>query len=58
MESPARIQYQGDGTFNIPGEQSLIIETSPGGLDVLDEEVPSGKRWIVTIRLSITEQDE
>ena len=37
--------------------QSLKIETSPNGEDVLDIECPAGKAWSVQVDVTITETD-
>lgn len=57
-KSPARTDYEGDQTFDIASGQFLKIETTPEGFELLNEEVPVGKKWIVTIRMSIREEDE
>jgi len=33
----------------------LKIETSPGGEEILDEEVPAGKSWKIRIAVSVEE---
>jgi len=50
-------EYSGSTTFNMDSEKILIIETSPRGDDILDIEVPSGKKWKVSLKLHITETD-
>jgi len=37
--------------------QSLKIETSPDGDDILDVECPAGKAWSVRVIVEITETD-
>jgi len=37
--------------------QSLKIETSPNGYEVLDIECPAGKAWSVKVDVTITETD-
>jgi len=47
--------YTGTNEFPMAAGKSLKIETSPGGEEVFNEEVPVGKSWIVTIDISIKE---
>jgi hypothetical protein len=54
---PAQIRYLGGGTFSASAGQSLRIETSPSGEEVLSAEVPAGKSWAVTVQLNIVETD-
>ena len=37
--------------------QSLKIETTPNGIEVLNTECPTGKQWSVRIIVEITETD-
>ena len=37
--------------------QRLVIETSPGGSEILDVAVPPGKSWIVGVGVQIEEHD-
>jgi hypothetical protein len=37
--------------------QSLRIETSPGGEEILDAECPEGKAWTATVIVEIAEMD-
>lgn len=46
-----------DAMVGIAAGQSLIIETSPGGSEVLDVECPTGKAWSARIIVEITETD-
>ena len=48
--------YYGDGTFQASAGQSVIIETSPDGEEVLSAVVPDGKTWTVHITLHIEEE--
>jgi len=45
----------GTDEFTMAAGQSLKIETSPNGEDVLDVEVPAGKSWTVIVDVSIRE---
>jgi len=54
---PARTQKQGSDIFTLAAGKSLKIETSPGGSEYLDAEVPAGKSWQVTVSVHITETD-
>jgi len=54
---PSRKTYTGRGVYSATTGKSLKIETSPGGEDILDVEVPTGKVWEISISLSITESD-
>ena len=49
--------YSGSTTFDIDANKTLKIETSPDGEDILDSTVPVGKKWKVSIKVSITETD-
>jgi len=55
---PEVITYLGKGHFGVSGGKHLKIETTPGGEEILNEKVPSGKKWIVTISLAIVESEE
>lgn len=52
---PARNIKNGRDTVVIPAGQRLIIETSPGGSEILDEVVPVGKQWEVIFNIDIIE---
>ncbi len=41
----------------IPAGQSLKIETTPDGAEIANEVVPDGKKWTVTVSVSIDETD-
>jgi len=43
--------------IEVAAGQSLVIETSPGGGEVLDVECPTGKVWSVRVIVEITETD-
>ena len=53
-----RIAYTGQqGRVEVPAGQRLKIETSPGGGEILDVEVPAGKKWNVYVKVDIQESD-
>ena len=47
----------GSGFYTVTAGKSLKFETSPGGVVILNEEVPSGKTWDVHISVHIVETD-
>ena len=47
----------GHDTVAVTAGQSLKIETSPNGGEVLDAECPAGKAWSVKVDVTITEVD-
>ena len=54
---PVRTKRSGEeGGIVITAGQSLKIETSPGGYDILDAEVPAGKQWTAVVSVSIDEE--
>ena len=56
--SPAFTQLIGEqGDIVVSAGQQLIIETSPGGTEVLDATVPAGTQWTVTISVDVRETD-
>lgn len=58
VQHPATTQLSGsDSGIVVPAGQRLIIETSPGGSEILDVEVPAGKQWILNIGVDIRETD-
>jgi len=50
-------RYRGGDNFTVSAEQSLKIETSPGGADIMDVTCPVGKSWVVSITINIIETD-
>lgn len=46
----------GQDEFNVPAGQRLVIETSPGGEDILAEMCPAGKVWICECTVKIREE--
>ena len=56
-EEPARTIKSAAGSFQVTAGQSLKIESSPQGEEILDEMCPAGKTWMVRVELSVIEQD-
>jgi hypothetical protein len=54
---PGKTVLQGSGAITVNAGQSLKIETSPGGSEILNEECPAGKVWRGTIKVELTEED-
>lgn len=53
-----RTLYSGQAdSIEITSGQTLKIESSPGGEEILDVKVPEGKRWVTTIQVAIQEFD-
>lgn len=49
--------YNGTDDFSITSGKSLNIETSPRGEEIVNETVPAGKVWEVSVTVSIKETD-
>lgn len=47
----------GQDAFNMVAGETLKVETSPGGEDILEVTVPAGKRWSVRVGVRISERD-
>lgn len=43
--------------ITVTGGQTLKIETSPGGEEILAEVCPEGETWIVTMHIQISITD-
>ena len=55
---PVRLMKSGRADdVGIVAGQRLVIETSPGGKEVMDAVCPVGKAWNVTIIVEIEETD-
>ena len=52
---PASTVMEDSETFSVAAGQSLKVETSPGGDDILDVECPAGKAWSVDITITVRE---
>jgi len=55
VSKPARTYMTGGDAFTVTEGQHLIIETSPGGEEILGETVPAGKTWAVNVTVHIVE---
>jgi hypothetical protein len=51
------VKLAGAETFEVPAGKTLKIETSPRGEEYLNETVPEGKVWEVSIYVDIKEMD-
>jgi len=45
----------GSATFEVAAGKYLKIETSPAGVEILNQQVPAGKKWTVTAIIEIQE---
>ena len=55
---PARTMKRGyQSAIAVAAGESLKIETTPGGIEVLDAECPAGKQWSVSVNVTITESN-
>ena len=54
---PCLIKAGGSGMVVLVAGKRLRIETSPNGEEILDEEVPEGKVWALSINVQINETD-
>lgn len=53
---PASTLYGGRVVFdNLVAEDKLVVKGA--GVKKIDTEVPAGKKWVVTINLSVVETD-
>ena len=52
-----RMKLTGAGTIELASGQTLKVETSPNGEDVVKETVPDGKLWTVQLVIDIVETD-
>jgi hypothetical protein len=55
--SPTLLRKTGGESFNLVAGQSLKIESSPNGEELLVAEVPAGKKWTVSVSVSTVETD-
>jgi len=51
-------RHIGDQTIEVSAGQTLKIETSPDGIEVLSVDCPAGKSWTVHIQVTINEIDQ
>jgi len=56
-ERVASVSLSGNDRVSISHGQVLKIETSPNGIDVLEDGPPEGKVWHMTISIKLTEVD-
>ena len=54
ISTPAQTELKGRGVYTLTAGQVFKIECNE---DVLDESVPEGKAWRVTITINIDETD-
>jgi len=54
---PCLIKAGGKSNVCLDAGQRLKIETSPNGEELLDTEVPEGKRWAIDVDVQIRETD-
>ena len=57
QEVIAKTILVGSDEFSVAAGKSLTIETAPSGEEILNEEVPAGKSWQVTVSVQIVETD-
>lgn len=56
--SGEKVSYGGQvGNVKMSSGQTLKIESSPGGEEILNVAVPEGKRWSVYVQVKIQEFD-
>jgi len=58
-ESVVHTHVKRSGTEEVvlPAGTTLKIETSPGGTEILNVEVPAGKEWSACLMVSVDETD-
>lgn len=56
-EHAAKTVKSGHDTVAVVAGQRFVVESSPGGADVLDVTCPAGKAWSVRVIVEITETD-
>ena len=54
---PAARSLSDSDVLVLPAGKRLLIETSPSGEEVLNEQVPVGKTWHVTVSVVVSETD-
>ena len=57
FSTPAKVQLAGQGSYAVVAGQTLKIETSPQGEDILEASPPAGKKWTVSIKVNVEESD-
>jgi len=53
----AHTRLSGIAAFEMVNGLALKIETSPDGVEILNADVPEGKKWDVAIQVTVTETD-
>ena len=56
-EWAAKLVKSGSDVVDVAAGQSIKIETTPEGEEVLDAECPAGKAWSVRVIVEIEESD-
>ena len=58
VDNPATTKITGEQTeITVTAGQSIRIETSPGGEEILESVVPIGKTWTLAVNVNIDETD-
>ncbi len=56
--TPARVQHSGyDNDVIVSAGQTIKIETTPGGVEILNVVVPAGKQWSLNVSVDVRETD-
>ena len=45
------------GSFELAAGKSVKFETTPNGEELINETVPEGKKWTISVGIKITEED-
>ena len=51
------VRKSGGESFVVTAGKRVKIKTSPRGDDIMDEGVPDGKKWDVSVSIQVTETD-
>lgn len=57
ITTPKGKGYRGQAELNAVAGQTLKIETSPDGEEILEVVVPAGKKWIGILVVDFLEED-
>ena len=49
--------YEYSGTVVLPAGKKFKIETSPSGEELVNETVPAGKVWKISIGIKVLQED-
>lgn len=52
-----KVHKDGNDTITLPPGKTMKIETSPDGEEIMNETVPAGKQWTITVGVHIVETD-